>query len=234
MSDWGLSDAGLTTLLADAVTVGGFLSTSLGLTILTGQVTKALTEFHARQPAMPGITANTLRLAPPVRLPRDSFDALLTHLLETGTVAAEGHLFKAMDHRGGLTGADARLWAKLRPLLEAAPFRPPLLREAAASLGAGDVALRRACKGFARSGLVVEVAPDRFFVISAVPEMAEAAHALSTETVDGWFTAAQYRDRIGCGRQLAIQVLDYFDRRGVTVRRGDLRRAGKGSATLLR
>ena len=44
------------------------------------------------------------------------------------------------------------------------------------------------------------------------------------------FTAAQFRDRTGAGRQLAIQVLDYLDRRGVTVRRGDLRRAGRDPA----
>ena len=60
-------------------------------------------------------------------------------------------------------------------------------------------------------------------------EMAAIAHALASESPGG-FTAAQYRDRVGSGRQLAIQVLDYFDRRGVTVRRGDLRRAGKDPA----
>ena len=57
--------------------------------------------------------------------------------------------------------------------------------------------------------------------------MAEAAHALAAEIGGSGFTAAQFRDRLGNGRQLAIQVLDYLDRRGITVRRGDLRRTGK-------
>jgi selenocysteine-specific elongation factor len=131
-----------------------------------------------------------------------------------------------------MAGEDARFWEAVRPLLAEAPQRPPLLREMAAAIGAPEVALRRACKGFARAGLVLELAPDRFFLRDAVLEMAGVAHALSAE-VPGGFTAAQYRDRVGSGRQLAIQVLDYFDRRGITVRRGDLRRAGKDPAQVL-
>ena len=46
----------------------------------------------------------------------------------------------------------------------------------------------------------------------------------------GAFSAAQFRDRLGNGRQLAIQILEYFDRRGLTLRRGDLRRVAKDPA----
>jgi len=92
-------------------------------------------------------------------------------------------------------------------------------------MGLGEVPLRRLCKGFARLGLVTEVAPDRFFLRDAVAGMVAAVVEVSAAVDGGWFTAAQFRDRTGNGRQLAIQVLDYFDRRGVTVRKGDLRRS---------
>ena len=229
LADWGLAEPGLAALLPAAEAVGAFVAAREGLALLTRAVAEALAAFHASQPAAPGMTGEALRLALAWRLPREAFAALLAHLAEAGAVAAEAHLLRAPLHRGGLAGEDARLWAALRPLLEAVPSRPPLLREAAAAIGAGEVALRRACKGFARVGLVIEVAPDRFFLRDAVAGMAEAAHALSAEVSDGWFSAAQFRDRVGNGRQLAIQVLDYFDRRGITVRRGDLRRAGKDS-----
>ena len=55
---------------------------------------------------------------------------------------------------------------------------------------------------------------------SSAAEAAEAAKA----TDDGWFNAAAFRDRLGNGRKVAIQILEFFDRRGITVRRGDLRR----------
>ena len=38
------------------------------------------------------------------------------------------------------------------------------------------------------------------------------------------FTAAQFRDKLDNGRKLAILILEFFDRHGITARRGDLRR----------
>jgi selenocysteine-specific elongation factor len=37
------------------------------------------------------------------------------------------------------------------------------------------------------------------------------------------FTVIQYRDAMGCGRNLAIEVLEYFDAIGYTSRQGDRR-----------
>ena len=226
-ADWGLTDSGLAAVLPDTLAIASWLASAASMTALTREVTDVLADFHARQPAEPGITMEALRLALPTRLTRDGFAALAAHLIASGVLAAAAHLLRMPGHRGGLAGEDMRLWDRLRPILETDPYRPPLLRESAERTGAAEVALRRACKGFARMGLVVEVAPDRFFARAAVVAMAEVAHALAAEVGGDGFTAARFRDRLGNGRQLAIQVLDYFDRRGLTVRRGDLRRAGK-------
>ena len=225
LDDWGLTEAGLVSLRPDLLNIGGFIAIQAGMAALTQAVESALDAFHDRSPAIPGMTAEALRLALPWRLPREAFAALLASLLTSGTVAAEAHLLRAPGHRGGLAGEEARVWALLRPLLEDAWFRPPLLRELGLTVGVGEVPLRRLCKGFARLGLVTEVAPDRFFLRDAVAGMVAAAAEVSAAVDGGWFTAAQFRDRTGNGRQLAIQVLDYFDRRGITVRKGDLRRS---------
>ena len=42
------------------------------------------------------------------------------------------------------------------------------------------------------------------------------AVALCSESEDGGFIAAEYRNRSGIGRNLTIQVLEYLDRAGVT------------------
>lgn len=229
LADWGLTEAGLAALLPEGVTAAGHVARPDALARLGAEAAAALAAFHMREPAAPGMTAEALRLALPTRLPRPAFAALLAHLLAHGVVAQSAHLLRDPAHRGGMAGEEQRIWDAIRPLLAADAQRPPLLRELAAAIAAPEVALRKHCKGYSRAGLVLEVAPDRFFLRDAVLDLAAIAHALAVERPDG-FTAAEYRDRVTSGRQLAIQVLDYLDRRGVTVRRGDLRRAGRDPA----
>jgi len=54
--------------------------------------------------------------------------------------------------------------------------------------------------------------------------MAVAVHLGALQARDAAITAAAFRDRIGTGRKLAIEILDFFNRTGTTVSQGDLRR----------
>jgi selenocysteine-specific elongation factor len=114
----------------------------------------------------------------------------------------------------------------VRDVLSQSPFRPPRIADLAKAINAPEATVRKICKQLARAGMIVEIAPDHFFLRSAVLDSARVAAQLSADT-GGAFTAAQFRDRLGNGRQLAIQILDYLDRRGVTLRKGDTRRLGK-------
>jgi len=84
--------------------------------------------------------------------------------------------------------------------------------------------VRKLLKQLVRKGRVEEVAPDHFFLSGAVKEMAEIAIDIAEQSADHTLTAAQFRDRLNNGRKVAIQVLEYLDRRGITMRRGDLRK----------
>jgi selenocysteine-specific elongation factor len=54
-------------------------------------------------------------------------------------------------------------------------------------------------------------------------ELAEIARVTAEQSSDGMFDARAFRDASGIGRNMAIEVLEYFDRLGLTVRRGDKR-----------
>jgi selenocysteine-specific elongation factor len=58
------------------------------------------------------------------------------------------------------------------------------------------------------------------------------AGELAAASSDGQFGAAQFRDRLDNGRKVAIQILEFLDRHGVTSRRGDLRRMNPQRRTL--
>jgi selenocysteine-specific elongation factor len=68
----------------------------------------------------------------------------------------------------------------------------------------------------ARVGEVTLVAHDHFFLGDAVAELADIASQVAS--AEGVARAAPFRDRIGGGRKVAIQILEFFDRVGYTRR----------------
>jgi selenocysteine-specific elongation factor len=64
--------------------------------------------------------------------------------------------------------------------------------------------------------------------------MVAIASAIAADAPNGEFTAALLRDRLDNGRKVAIQILEFFDRHGVTLRRGDVRRINKHRLDLFR
>ena len=64
--------------------------------------------------------------------------------------------------------------------------------------------------------------------------MPEEAIGLAASEVDGGtaLTATAYRERSGIGRNMTIEVLEYFDRAGLTRRKGASRRILRKSSEL--
>jgi len=83
--------------------------------------------------------------------------------------------------------------------------------------------MRAALKRLQRVGHLVEVAPDHFFLRETVAEMATIAAEAARNDPGSRLTAALFRDRLDNGRKVAIQILEYFDRIGLTARAGDVR-----------
>ncbi len=184
-----------------------------------------LTAFHAENPDLQGMGRERLRLASRPRLPAAAFLDALGDLARNGDIALEGAFVRLASHSARLTARDEEVWDAIAPLLGGSDrFRPPRVRDIAGLLGRPEPDIRRLLKLAGRLGRADEVAHDHFFLRATVREMAAIAADLAAR---GEFTAAQFRDRVENGRKVAIQILDFFDRHGVTLRRGDLRRIDK-------
>jgi selenocysteine-specific elongation factor len=194
----------------------------------------ALDLLHRAHPESPGLSLVQLAAAVEPRLPSRICASVVRALVEAGTLASEGGAVRAPEHRFGLDGRDQRLWQRIAPWLSAAErFRPPRASELAPLLKEPEAEVRRVLKTMARKREVVEVALDRFFRRETVDEMAAIAVEVARAQKDGQFTVAQFRDRLDNGRKVAIQILEYLDGQGMTVRRGDLRRINPRRLDLL-
>lgn len=235
---------------AGAADLAGRLAGGLGLVTLTaGSVTAALlpaawerlrdelagtlTRFHAENPDQPGLAQERLRLTLKPRLPAPVFAVALQRLRAEGVVAIDRAWVRAPGHEVRFTAEDEGMWAGIRPLLDgAARFRPPRVRDLARRFDIDERLLRRLFRMAARRGDVDEIAQDHFFLAETVVELADTARALAAAGEEGRFSVTQFRDRLDNGRKVAIQILEFFDRQGLTMRRGDIRRINPHKADL--
>ena len=203
------------------------------LAALQGQMRDLLASHHAANPDLQGLGQEALRLSLTPRLPEPGFAALLRASTDAGQVAVEAGFVRLPDHAPQMGTGDEAIFARIQPLLAGeARFRPPRVRDIAAELDLPEFEIRRLLKLSARLGRVDQIARDHFFLRATTAEMAAIIRRLSAEAEDGWFAAPAFRDQVQNGRKVAIEILDFFDRLGLTLRRGDLRRVNPHRAQL--
>lgn len=212
-----------------------YVISPVGWLRLKNDILAVLKKFHADNPNLAGIGLERLRLQLEPRLPAPAFAALLQGLVRTKDITLDGSWIRLPGHEVHLTPQDEAMWTKIKPyIMDAARFRPPRVRDIAGYICVPEQEVRRLLKLLGRMGRVDEVAHDHFFLRETVAEMVEIMTNLSAKIPDGQFTAAQFRDCLDNGRKVAIQILEFFDRHGVTIRRGDLRRINKHRLDLFR
>jgi selenocysteine-specific elongation factor len=205
-----------------AVAMADLLIEPAVLEELRNDVVRLLAEHHASAPDQPGLQFERLRMAMPGRPSAAAFRAIVDSLLRRDVISQDGPWLRLPTHRVTLSVRDERLWQQARALIADDRFRPPRTRDLARALSVPETAIRTLLKRVQRMGRLIEVAPDQFFLSETVAEMAGLAATIAQE--NGALTAAAFRDRLANGRKVAILVLEFFDRAGLTVRSGDERR----------
>ena len=239
--DRGLTDEERETVIAEAGNVQLTApKVSLGLSRshwakLKQDIAATLTRFHAENPNRQGMDAEKLRLGLKPRLPAPAFGALLRVLARDGDVSLEGAQVRVAGHAVSLPPQDESLWKKIYPLIAGdSRFAPPRVRDIAKSVSTPEANVRRIMKLGVQMGRVSEVARDEFLTYPAIVEIIEVIGAMAGPDAKTEFTAAEFRDRLGVGRNVAIRILEYFDRQGLTARHGDMRRVDMRRLDLLR
>ena len=215
------SDLGLITLTEPARVVAMRLESWDNL---RNEIGHTLDVSHAERPDLPGIPLEALRKSVAPQLPAPLFMVALRRLIDTGEVALDRTWVRRPGHSITFSAEDESTWAAIARHLTPEPYRPPRVRDIAKLLDIEETSVRRLMRMAARRGDVEEIAHDHFFTRATVETMARIAIDIAEKAPNGKFTAADLRDRLDNGRKVAIQILEFFDRHGFTIRRGDLRR----------
>jgi selenocysteine-specific elongation factor len=150
------------------------------------------------------------------------FRAVIDLLLGEKLIAREENLLRLATHRVQLGGQEKLLMDKIKQILGAQPLAPPDLKDLEKQAGVSRQRLTEVMRLLERDGSVVRVTTEMYFLASSIEQLRATLKKYLTEK--GEMTAASFRDLINSSRKYTIPLLEYFDRDGLTIRIGDIRR----------
>ena len=193
---------------------------------------ETLTRLHRDSPQALGFEIETLRKQLAPALATAAFAALLRELGDEKKLEVAGSSVRLPRHVATDNPADEKMWQALKPLLDNAGFNVLPLRELAPAADIKEAILKDFLHRKARTGEIIRVTPERFYPRATLAQLAAVAQVVA-QAVPAGFTAAQFRDRSGVGRGLAIEILECLDRLGITQRIGDVRKMRKDFVPIL-
>jgi selenocysteine-specific elongation factor len=189
---------------------------------ITEQIQQSLKEFHAGHPLVPGMDMEELRGKLAYELAPKIFRLVVDALIEQKLIAKEENLLRLASHRVQLGGQEKTLMEKIKKILGEQPLAPPDLKEIEKLAGVARPRLNEVLRLLEREGSVVRVTTDMYFLAASIDKLRQTLKSYLSEK--GEMTAASFRDLIGSSRKYTIPLLEYFDRDGLTIRVGDIRR----------
>jgi len=164
-----------------------------------------------------------LHAAAAAELPAEAFEFLLRAQAERLDISLAGGAVALRERRDTARNSDEAAWQRIRPYLVEGGIHPPDIADFSRWAGVPVGRLKAILHAQSRAGDIFQLQPDKYLVRELVAQLAATARETSAQFPEGRFTAAQYRDRIGTGRTLAIHVLEMLDAAGITRRIGDQR-----------
>ena len=170
--------------------------------------------LQRERPDAPGAISSQL----PAAIPDAFRSELLNELAAENRLARTAGTYHLPSHIAALSAEEQALLKQVHPLLDA--DQSPSAGDLAKTLGLPLATLEAQLKRLAKRGALVQVSAKRFYLPERLASLARCAAALAAQAP---FSARQFRDAAGIGRNAAIEVLEYFDGKGFTRRTGDAR-----------
>jgi len=183
-----------------------------------------LKDFHLQQASQQGISEPALSRGVEFASSHLLFHGILQSLLELNAIKRTGTLLHLPGHRTQLSAEETAFLEQVRPILLKAGYVPPRTRELVEMTNIPLMSLERILKVSAKAGTLIKVAENRYYLPETIMTLAGFTEQLveAAEDEEG-FSVIQFRDASEIGRNLCIEILEYFDSVGFTRRDGNSR-----------
>ncbi len=183
---------------------------------IEAQLLTSLRRFHSKHAYREGMTLAEFVKDIPVDKPALLF--VLDHLSARNRLRHIAGKWALIEHQIKKPSFDRDLLDRIQPMLNAP--QPISLGDVAKRLKMPFHIIETAIKPMVAAQVVIQINKNRYFTPERVHELIQVATGLAVVRP---FTVREFRDASGLGRNTVIDVLEYFDRQRITVRRGDVR-----------
>lgn len=189
---------------------------------LKQNILDALRSFHEREPGEQGSSVASL-ISESLPVAKQHFFApALEALLQANAVTMRNGLVCISGHEAAPTCVEQDDWLTVSACLQKCGSQIPLLSALESECGLTEETLRQTLGRAQKSREVIKISPRRYATIPVIGEYAQAALHLTEEKP--MFTLMEYRDHLKLGRNLALEMLEYFDSIRLTQRVGNARK----------
>lgn len=186
-------------------------------------ILRFLKGFHQKQPNQQGISEPALSHAVDFASSHLLFHGILQSLLSSNAIKRTGTLLHLPSHKTSLSAEEEAFLEQVRPILQKAGFVPPRTRELVELTNIPLMSLERILRESAKAGTLIKVAENRYYLPETIMTLASFTERLVDAENDAGFSVIQFRDASEIGRNLCIEILEYFDSVGFTRRDGNSR-----------
>lgn len=150
---------------------------------------------------------------------RALLEATLTTLIKTGVLGVtDGRVHDAKDRNK--PDGNERQWSNLERQLITAGRQIPVLSELQRDAQLDETSLKLALKYGNEKGSVHRINAMRYALTTTLLDFAQTSESLASERN---FSVADFKDELGIGRKLAVEILEFFDSINFTQRQGNER-----------
>ena len=177
-----------------------------------------VTDWHSEFPETQGPQEYELGRRVTTKVPFAILRYAIREHIKVGKLARRGTIVHAPEHQAEPSADDLVLWKRVSPLLQNTNLRPPLINDLATEFTMNVEELGKFLHRMAQLGWLIKATPTRYFTPTATLILAKMAENLAIQSEGSTFKPGAYRDKSGVGRNLTIEILEFFDKAGLTQR----------------
>jgi selenocysteine-specific elongation factor len=184
-----------------------WITTRSAISVVKQTLLNALSDAKAQEIDSRGVPKDKLIRLAAKGSQRVLFEATLKTLIKTGVLGVTGgRVHDAKDRNK--PDSNERHWSSLERHLQIAGRQIPVLSELQRDAKLDETSLKLALKYGADRGVIHRINATRYALTTTLLDFAEKTESLATEQ---YFKVAHFKDELGIGRKLAVEVLEFFD-----------------------